>query len=417
MSRQLAVVPIVLSLISLGLAGCDKPALDSTAKGAETGRAESAPTVHLYEVKGEPFVETIDLPGASVYGMETVEVMAKVPGYVGRIGHVDGEEIDIGSKVKKGDLLAVIDVPEMADEIDQQAAQLDLAESEKKQAVAALKEKEVFLQLRYKEYTRVKSLVDEQAIKAELLDEAVFKRDAAKAQRVRAEADLGRAQAQIKVAAAALNRLRTMAQYTQIKAPFDGVITGRMVHHGAFVRPASNSAATPMFVLTRDDRVRIVAQVPMRHAPKIRRHQKAVFHGIGGLPDVRIEADVTRTNVMLDQNTRMLRIELHLDTTARDDKSGQPIVLQPGMFGVVTVTLRQWDELPRVPSPSVLTSDDGSAYVMVVDQNNLCHRRAVQIAFDDAIHVGVDRGLKVGERIVRLGAEDLKDGQKVVTVK
>jgi len=193
------------------------------------------------------------------------------------------------------------------------------------------------------------------------------------------------------------------------------VIARRMVDHGAFVRPATNSVAQPLFEITRNDKVRIVASVPVAKAPQVKLDQDVVCHTIGGLPGVRIAAKVTRSTVVLDHESRMLRIDVHCTNPLDVMETDRQVNLQPGMFCTVTVTLRHWDELPVVPTSAVASDEYGNPYVMVVE-SGLCRRQNVTIAFDDAIEVGLSSGIEVGAILVQRDIASLAEGQEVLFI-
>ncbi|MCH7987794.1 MAG: hypothetical protein IID46_01445, partial [Planctomycetes bacterium] len=308
----------LVAIITSVFLGCDGDNADSEMESTNIGTASSSSgitSVPTYQVLGYtelPFEEVIELPGAAVRGFETTPLMAKLGGYVKSIGTVDGEEIDIGSEVQEGTVLATLDIPEMVDEIAekqalvkqarskvvQAAASVELANSELNQrnaevtqAEAALGEKHALLQLQKTRYERIAGLVKEDVIGAEKLDEPKFAMDAAKSALARVEADITaanagvaaakaniqkaladkqRAEAEVDVAIASVSLLKTKAEYLTIKAPYNGVITKRMIDRGAFVQPAdSNSGATALFEITRIDKVRVSVAVPSSKAAEI----------------------------------------------------------------------------------------------------------------------------------------------------
>ena len=126
--------------------------------------------------------------------------------------------------------------------------------------------------------------------------------------------------------------------YTVIKAPYDGVITKRMVDLGSYVLPAeNNSAAMPVFELTQISKVRIVVAVPNNKVGRIEAGQAVVFDSIGGLQGQAFHGTVTRTAGALSPKTRTMRIEVHFDNPAVDAISGKKVELKPGLYGTLTV--------------------------------------------------------------------------------
>jgi RND family efflux transporter MFP subunit len=215
-----------------------------------------------------------------------------------------------------------------------------------------------------------------------------------------------------------------MIKYATIKSPFPGVITERLVDHGSFVKPAtSNSGATPLFVVTRTVKVRVVVAVPNMRAFHVQRGQTVVLHKIGGLGSGEIPGQVSRVATNLNRESRMLRIEADFENPVTDPNTGKSHTLLPGMFGTVRITLRNWTaktggRLPVVPESAPFMGKDDRRYVVVVGTDGVAHRREVDIIlFKDAIRVGplegkvgVRAGLKVGETVVTEGAAGLAEG-------
>ena len=452
MQRKISKWLGIAAVAVLATPGCGPSADDAPPESTATTAV--APAIAVFTVTGRPYVEKVELPGASIHGFETTRIMSKVSGYVESIGIINGEEVDIGTVVKAGDVLAVLEVPEMQDELNEKQALVQQARSAVDQAeanihqaeanlvrrrtsvdeaVAHLDEKKAMIEFRQTEHQRYVDLVSNDAARPDLLDEATFQLAAAKAalktgqaaietaksEVAAAEANVAKsvadkrgAEANVHVAQAALGRMKTLSQYATIRAPLDGVVTRRMVDHGAFVRPANNSEAQPLFEITRNDKVRVIASVPVAKAARVKLNQNAVCHSIGGLPSVRVAGKVTRSTVVLDNDSRMLRIDIDCTNPVDVIGTDRHVNLQPGMFCTVTVTLRKWDALPVVPTSAVASDEHGDPYVMVVEEGR-CRRRNVTIAFDDAIEVGISRGIEVGAVLIQHDVDKVADGQAI----
>ena len=448
--------------VSLFFVGCENSEpKQGSQQVSSPSSASTAPKTTV--VTGMAYNETVDLFGATVHGYETTQIMAKVSGYVEEIGTVGSgdaaEEIDLGSAVIAGTVLAILEVPEMLDDLAGQQALLDQANSSVEQANASktqadaevtsraaevdeaksLKsEKVAFLQLQSSKYARIAKLYESGSIGKESLDEAKFSLDAAESALVsvdaairtvqarqlqatanvkKAVADIQSAKSQVKVVAAGLSRVKTLIAYSKIDAPFPGVITKRMVDHGTFVRPAgSNSGAVPLFEITRVDKVRVKTSVPSVKASRVAVGQKALLHTIGGLPGISVAGSITRSSGALESGTRMLPIEVHFTNPAKDTETGEDVWLKPGMFGTLEIAVQSWSAespLPVVPVSAVTTDADGDNYVMLVTENSTYKKQPVDIAFNDAVKIGISRGLEVGQTVVTSDIESLEDGQRV----
>jgi len=449
--------------LSLFLSGCDNANNSPKGKSAPVEAAPVAKSngpvrVEVGKVEDIAYSEKIDLPGSSVHGMETSQLFSRVGGYVQEIKSVDGKEIDIGSLVKKGMPLAVIAIPELQDELTEKLAKIEQAKSAVGQADAAITqskaltrqrmsevtqakshkaEKQALLDLQKTKLQRIRTLVKTGSIGIENRDEAEYAAKAAQsslesvgadeiaaqanvaaaqAGEIKAVADKASATANLKVAEAVAKRAATMVGFATIRAPYDGIITKRHVDHGAFVRPAtSNSGAMPLFEISRIDKVRVVASVPNTHASRVLEGQKVVFYNIGGLPGVAIEGTISRSSSTLDKNSRMMRVDIEFKNPIQNLTSKQKLHLKPGMYGTVSVRVKDWKNLPVIPVSALQFDNLDQPYVMVIN-GKTCHKRPVTIVFNNAKTVGIASDIKVGEQIVLNPAGQLKDGQEIVAI-
>ena len=437
------------------LAGCGNEGAAPNGQAAQAAtpakRDESQPSTA--RVEGIAYEDTVDLPGASVRGYESTELFAKLGGYIAKLAQVDGHDVDIGTRVDDGAELAVLAVPEMQDELAEKHAAVNQAQSEVAQAEAAIaeavaqklqreaeldqveaqrEEKQAMLQLNEKKFQRVSTLASSGTIGEEALDEIRFAVDAAQAALTSIDADVAAAEKQVgaadakvnkthadKAAAAArvefanasLARIKTLMAYSTIRAPFAGVVTQRNVDTGAFVLPAEkNSAAMPLFEITRTDRVRVVVGVPNNKVAHVEPGMQARLHEVGGLPGRSFAGSVTRSAGALDEKTRTMRIEVEFENPVPDERTGEPVLLKPGMFGTLTIVRHEWDRdnpIPVVPTTAVATDGHGVSYV-VVTEGSRRERRDVTVAFNDAISVGISAGLKIGETVAVSGLEEYR---------
>ena len=269
------------SLISLlaaplltGCRGQQEPA-SSVAASAETKQK-----IEVTRVIAATLPRSMEVP-ASVEPYERVKIMSRLE------GHVKTVNVDIGDQVKSGDLLATLQVQELHDEVTSRSEQKKQAEAEVKSreatiAVAQAKveqtraEKRQFqalLTLRSRELARITGLVNGGALRKEKMEEAQFALQSVQASLDKTAADivaaekevaktvagLEAAKAGVAVATAELNKSTTMAGYTSIRAPFDGLITQRLANTGSLVLPASDPTATALFEIITDQRMRVVS--------------------------------------------------------------------------------------------------------------------------------------------------------------
>ena len=170
-----------------------------------------------------------------------------------------------------------------------------------------------------------------------------------------------------------------MARYSQITAPFDGVITERMIDSGAFVRPASTGAGTSMFTITRIDKVRIVAFLPMEEASMLDVGDRVEVRSVESLPDLNlgdIELTISRVARSFDKESRMMRAEVDVDNEQMKQTIGS--TMTPGDYIRLAVVLHELENEIVVPSAAV-GRDTRGAFVTLVDANNRCVRTPVEV--------------------------------------
>lgn len=299
----------------------------------------------------KPAQTTASLP-ATVEPLEQADLYAKVAGYVQTV------EADIGDKVKAGQVLAVIENPELESEIvaaeatvrakreSANAAKVGIEQTKSMQQVARsqLAAYEADQRLAESTLKRQEELFSGKAITDQQLDDARTKATGAQAQKevaqakiiaadseVRvAEANSAVSEAQVGVAEAELKRVQALQRYTKIVAPFDGVVSRRLVNRGELAQAGTAARTAPLFTVQRIDTVRIACEVPDSMAARITSSTVASVK-VFGLGDQTIDAKVTRFAASLNADTRTMRTEVHVPNP--DQK------LRPGMYAQVTLTL------------------------------------------------------------------------------
>ena len=240
---------------------------------------------------------------ASVQAFFITDLYAKDSGYVFHINN------DIGDHVKKGHVLAVIDNPELQ-------AQYNKAMAIGQQAKAALELQDVTL-------TRQKELFEGKAATAQTMDEARIKEDMTKA-------ELG-------AAVAETERLKALLRYDKIVAPYDCVITRRMVNPGDLVQASTASRTAPLFTCEQHDPVRIFADIPEMYVGRIRLGLPVLVQ-IYDASTLTFHGKITRLTGSLDQATRTMRAEIDLPNHDGKLMPGEyvQVSLQPGTVPVHT---------------------------------------------------------------------------------
>jgi len=407
---------VVAVLAPALIVGCSQAGAEHAAGQKSKGAApEDALRVQTVSVEPRDLARRIELPG-TVEGYETADLYARIGGYLAEIS------VDIGDQVSQGQVLARLSIPEREMDLRQKQAAIAAAEADVEQSKAALyeaktelREKEAQLNKQLANFQRIKGLVDHGSLQEKLLDEARYEREAAQAALDTVQAHIQTADfvlkasaAKVVLAKAELDKVQTWLEYGEIRAPFDGMITKRFVHPGAFIQPADGNSSTPrpLLTVTRIDVVRISLDLPMAEVRWLDRGDRVVFDRVTVLPDARFEGEIARFATALDPTSRMMRVEIDLQNPDHQ--------LLPGYYGYVTVMLDEMPQTPVVPSSALFKSGSGSCVYVV--ENGICHRREVTTCFQDGTLVGIDSGLRAGEQVVQAGAGQLREGQQVVAV-
>jgi RND family efflux transporter MFP subunit len=328
---------------------------------------------------------------AQVGAYEKTDIYAKITGYVQSLGPAlapggkpildkgKARALDIGDPVGEGQVLARLWVPEIEKELELKRALAKQAEAD----VAKYEAEKVF---REAELDRLEKMVKDKSIQEAVRDEKRFQRDAVLAA-------IGSAKARVQVALREVEYVQAMLEYASIKAPYEGVITRRLVDTGAFVQ---SSKPEPLFTVARVDRLRIIAEIPEAEARLVRIEHGATFQ-LNAAPGQAMTGKVVRFAGALDAGTRTLRTEVELDE--------KPTGLRPGMFGSLTIG-------PIMLPKSALLPDAKKPAVLVVEQGK-ARRREVELGPEDGGRVEVLRGLSGGEQVISDGKTPVRDGEAV----
>lgn len=379
-------------------------ALGQQSNASAKVRAEVVKPVH------RPLLRTVVLP-ASTRADELVDLYAKTSGFVGTI------DVDIGSRVNKGDVLVQIDVPEMLDKLRQakslvQAkeakvralqAQAAQAAQEVKTASADVQEYVAKYKLGQFNLKRKQELRESDAIPEQMLEEAQtahtvaeaqvakarIRVAAAEAQQLAVEADTEVAKAETSVVRGNVARLETLMEYAKIRAPFDGIVTMRNVDHGAFVRSAAEGAAQSLLQIAKIDRVRIVMEIAEGDAAYVRPGTEVTvtIAALGGQP---ISAAITRTAGAVNPLTRTMRAEADLNNADN--------LLTTGVYAIVVVTLESKKEAMMIPSKAIRAK--GEDKIVLVVSDGVAQSRPISLGYNDGIWAEVLSGLDGNEAVI-----------------
>jgi RND family efflux transporter MFP subunit len=355
--------------------------------------------VAVAQITRGPLTRTLAIT-AELQPFQEVDVHAKIAGYVQHLA------VDIGDRVKAGDLLATLDVPELQHEVQQSDAavtattsDITRAESEVTRATAAHTVAHLAAERLTKVSTARPGLVAQQEI-----DEATARDAAAEAQLATATAALATARDQLEVTKANQGRVHSMYDYARITAPYAGVITKRYADTGTMIQAGTSSTtqALPLVRLAEDDRLRLVIPVPESAVPRIHVGGAVAVH-IGVL-DRTIDGHISRVAQEVEPATRTMHVEVDVPNPDRS--------LVPGMYAEVAIVL---DHLENALLAPVQALDRGESGVTVlrVDAKHALARVPVQVGLETADAVEITSGLQPGDTIVTGSRTQLRVGEIV----
>lgn len=336
-----------------------------------SGRSISTTTAQL-----GPVTESVTLVGA-LRAQERVDVTPRVA------GRVVGILVDLGDYVRANQLIARLEDDEVQQQVQQSEAALEVSR-------AVVQQRGLELQYEASTLERTKGLHDNGLISADQLAELQTRHDVAKAQE-------NLARAQLLQSEAGLRELRLRLDQTHVLAPIAGYVGRRFVDPGARV-----NSSTPIVTLIELDTVELIAAVAEQDLVKVQSGAAgAVF--VDALPGERFEGTVARISPLLDPQTRTAQVEIVIPNP--DHR------LKAQMFARVDLTLASKREALRIPRQSLVVRGDRQG-VFVVEDNIVTFREiGTGLAEDDWVEVA--SGLAIGDTIAALGANLLRDGDKV----
>jgi membrane fusion protein, multidrug efflux system len=340
---------------------------------AQPGRAQPSA---LTPVISKPLSRTIDLPGEFLPFM-TVSLHAKVASYVDRI------LVDRGSIVKQGDLLAELTAPEMAAQIAEGQSKVQAAEADRLQAEAQLAAAQ-------STYDRTKTAAETPGAIAG--NELVL----AEKRVEEAKALLNSRQQASRAAESAVKALQDLSGYLKIIAPFEGVVTERMVHPGALVGSGNDVA---LLTVQQVSRLRLVVPVPEEDVSGIVNGAKVPFQA-PAWPERTFSGTIARSSHALDQKTRTMAVEL--DVINRDG------LLAPGMYPTVKWPVRRARPSLFVPGTSVVTTTERTFVIRA--RGGKAEWVDVKKGVSDGELVEVMGELKPGDLVIRRATDEMREG-------
>jgi len=370
--RQGRVLPIVLVLVFGGMlaAGALPRIAQSRARDTEREQVNAAPTVFTEKVRKDTTSTPLELPG-SVTGLHETPIFARANGFVRAL------RVDIGSVVRTGDTLLVLDMPEVREQARQAAAVVEQTEASAALARTSLK--------------RWQQLAQQGVVTPQELDER--------------QAQANVTEANFRAAKANVANLREVLRFGAVLAPFSGVVTSRTVDLGALVVAGAAAVARPLLTLVQTDTVRVMLNVPQSAAARVRTGMSARVL-VRDAGDASVAGTVVRTAGAIDPVTRTLLTELHIPNRAR--------TLLPGMYAQVQFTVPSTGASLRIPAIALIVRGEGTLVARV--ENDTVQLVPVTLGRDFGTSLEVLDGVKAGDALVVNPPESLSDGLRVRAV-
>jgi RND family efflux transporter MFP subunit len=337
---------------------------------------------------------------AEFHPYQEVDLHAKVAGYLQSIN------VDIGDRVKKGQLLATLEVPELADELKQAEASIRQSEADIDRAKADLERSKSGHETAHLAYTRLSEAVKSRPnlVAQQEVDDAMGRDRVTEAQVSSAQAALAAAKEHLEASIANRNKLQTLYAYSRITAPFGGVITKRYADPGAMIQAgtASQSQAMPVVRLSENNRLRLTIPVPESAVPSVKlgRSVQVVVPALNRT----ITGTVARFADQLDMDTRTMETEIDVPNPKLD--------LVPGMYAEASITLEQRRDVLTIPIQA-LERHEGKSEVFRINRNHQIEIQAVETGLENPNNVEIVSGLRAGDQVVISGRAQLKSNEKV----
>jgi len=379
---------LIVGLAALCIFVAAMVARRARAGGPHSGRAtdsENVPFAAVAPVKRDTIANSLSIAGQFI-PYQNVELHAKVAGYIRQIN------VDIGDRVHQGQVLAVLEIPELLAQVDESQAAVHRAQEEISRSQSEVSRAEAdHLAL----HANAQRLVDTDKTRPGLiaqqeLDDATAKDRASEANVDAAKSALAAARQQLEVARADQKHYTALSDYARIVAPYDGVVTWRYADTGALVQAGtSNTSGLPVVTLAEISTLRLRIPVPESLAATIRD---------GDTADVRVQATgehftgkVARFTDSLDTSTRTMQVEI--------DVPNPTYKLQPGMYADVTLLSDSKANALTVPIDAIQRNGNQTS-VLVVDPQNRVQLRTVEIGIQAPRRVQIVAGLEEGERVI-----------------
>jgi RND family efflux transporter MFP subunit len=378
--RLFALGGILLLVGGLSMGARGNYAQQQEAMAIAKQQHDFVPSLRVATIEASPSTVSVTLPGTTA-AFAAANIYARATGYIVK------RNVDIGDRVKAGDLLVQLAVPELDDQISQNEATLNQLKSALDQANASLK-------LAQDTWSRDEPLVNKGWVTQQ--------QGTVDVQTVKArEAAVAAAQHNVTAQENVLKQVGQGRDYASVVAPFDGVITQRNVDVGSLVQGNATSG-TFMFEIMQEDIIRAFVYVPQDAAFGVAPAIDAIVR-VPELPDREFHGTVTRIADALQPGTRTLLTEIDIPNPDR--------ALTPGLYCSIELHIPRKSPSVSVPADAIIFNRDGMQVAVV--NNGRAEFRKVKVTRDFGTWLEVNTGLNVGDQVILNPPVGLLDGGKV----
>ena len=358
---------VLVLLVAFGVFHGIHSRVEAEATLHQVARASAVPVVEVVHPRIGTDGQEIALPG-------NAQAFDDTPIYARTSGYVQHWYVDIGAHVRQGQLLAVIQTPELDQQLEQARAELKTAQAN--------------LDIAQITATRWRNLLKTNSVSQQETDQAV--------------SDLSAKRALVDSNRANVDRLEQLQAFERVTAPFDGVITARNTDVGALIQAGDNSSPKELFHLASIRKLRVYFPVPEVYAPCVK-NGESVKVTLDAFPNKEFPGTVVRNSDAIDLNSRTLNVEVDVD-----NPGGQ---LFPGAYSFVHLNLPASRGSVTIPSNALLFRSEGLRAGVV--RNGRVTLRAITIGQDYGSAVEVLSGLTPNDAVIVNPSDSLADGAAV----
>jgi membrane fusion protein (multidrug efflux system) len=355
---------MLMLLIAAAFAGC----ANSSSEEVKEQKPVEEVALEVVPLQKEKMASSIELPGELI-AYQQVDLYAKVNSFVKKL------YADVGSEVRTGELLALMEAPEMNSQLDAAASRL------KSQEAVYLASKSNYDRLY--ETSQTPGTVSQNDI-----DQALAKKNSDAAQ--------------LEAAKSSYKEIADTKNYLEIRAPFDGIISARNVNTGAYVGPSGKGSELPLFILQQQKKLRLVVSIPELYTSYLT-NKLNIHFSTSALPERKFTATVNRLAGALDNKLRAERIEM--DVINNDKK------LLPGMVVQVTMPLPAADSSFVVPKTSIVNSTERLFVIKISD--NKVQWVDIKKGREDGNKVEIYGNLTTGDTLAKRASEEIRNGSVI----